>query len=184
MHESTAAMAIGAGVHAVILVEGTSDQNAVEALASRRGRDLDAEAIAVVSIGGARSIARYLAHFGPCGADVGLAGLYDAGEEHEFRHGLEKAGLGSALTRGDMEAVGFYACNADLEDELIRCLGTAVVEQILAEHDDLRSFRIFEKLPAQRDRTGHQRLRRFMGTRSGRKIHYARTWSTRCRELA
>ncbi len=161
-------------MRAVILVEGTSDQVAVETLARRRGRDLDAEEISIIPIGGARSIGRFLARFGPRGADVRLAGLGDAGEEDEFRRGLERAGLGADLTRDEMESLGFYLCVADLEDELIRCLGSSTVEQVIDAAGDLRSFRIFEKQPAQRGRTDQQRLRRFMGTRSGRKAHYAR----------
>ena len=50
---------------AVVLVEGASDQLAVEALAARRGRDLDAEGVSVVSIGGAGNIGRFLQLFGP-----------------------------------------------------------------------------------------------------------------------
>ena len=45
---------------AVILVEGVSDQRAVEAVAELRGRDLAAEGVAVVPIGGAQAIGRYL----------------------------------------------------------------------------------------------------------------------------
>jgi predicted ATP-dependent endonuclease of OLD family len=41
---------------AVILVEGVSDQRAVEAVAERRRRDLAAEGVAVVPIGGAQAI--------------------------------------------------------------------------------------------------------------------------------
>ena len=78
----------------VVLVEGLSDQAAVEALAGRRGRDLAAEGIRVVPIGGAQAIARELERFGPRGLDVELAGLCDAGEEQDFRRGLERAGLG------------------------------------------------------------------------------------------
>ena len=73
-----------------------------------------------------------------------------------------------------MESLGFYVCVADVEDELIRCLGSSTVEQIIDAAGDLRSFRIFEKQPAQLGRSDQQRLRRFMGTRSGRKINYAR----------
>jgi hypothetical protein len=41
----------------VVLVEGTSDRRAVETLARRRGRDLQAEAVAIVPMGGyARSL--------------------------------------------------------------------------------------------------------------------------------
>jgi predicted ATP-dependent endonuclease of OLD family len=36
----------------VVLVEGASDRRAVETLARRRGRDLQAEGVAVVPMGG------------------------------------------------------------------------------------------------------------------------------------
>ena len=168
------APAIGVDIRAVVLVEGISDQVALEALARRRGRDLGAERISVVPMGGARSIGRFLELFGPRGLDVRLAGLCDAGEEGDFRRGLERAGLGSHLTRADMESLGFYVCLADLEDELIRSLGTASVEHIVDAQGELGSFRTLQKQPAQQGRTHEAQLRRFMGTRGGRKIHYAR----------
>ena len=74
-----------------VLVEGLSDQRAVEALAERRGRDLDAERVSVVPIG-ARKRSDVL-------EDVRL-GLHEAGrrvamrEEGDFRRGLERAGIG------------------------------------------------------------------------------------------
>jgi hypothetical protein len=43
----------GGRPRAVVLVEGLSDRCAVEALAERRGRDLRAERVSVVPIGGA-----------------------------------------------------------------------------------------------------------------------------------
>src|SRR5438270_7291637 len=67
--------------HAVVLVEGISDQIAVETLAVRLGRDLAGEGIAVVPIGGAHAIGRFLTRLGPQGANTRLAGLYDIGEE-------------------------------------------------------------------------------------------------------
>jgi hypothetical protein len=164
----------GVELRAVVLVEGVSDRVAVEALAVRRGRDLDAERVAVVAIGGAQAIGRVLARFGPRGLDVQLAGLCDAGEERDFRCALERAGLGSVLTRAGMEALGFFVCDADLEDELIRAVGAASVEQLIEAQGELRSFRTLQKQPAQRGRTREQQLRRFMGSRSGRKINYAR----------
>src|SRR5204862_367989 len=45
-------------VRAIVLVEGFSDQIAVETLAARRGRDLADESVAVVPIGGAQACAR------------------------------------------------------------------------------------------------------------------------------
>jgi hypothetical protein len=158
----------------VVLVEGISDKVAVETLARRRGRDLDGEGISVVSIGGAQAIGRFLAEFGPEGLDVKLAGLCDAGEEREFQHGLERAGLGSNLTRAGMEALGFYVCVADLEDELIRALGASSVEDVVDAQGDLGSFRTLQKQAPWQGRTTEEQLRRFMGSGGRRKIRYAR----------
>jgi hypothetical protein len=158
---------------AVVLVEGVSDQVALEALAERRGRDLAAEGVSLLPIGGAQAIGGFLELFGPQGDNVRLAGLCDAGEEGEFRRGLERAGLGSNLTRADMERLGFYVCVADLEDELIRSLGAAAVEQVIDSQGDLRSFRTLQKQPAWRGRPTEEQLRRFFGSYGG-KIQYAR----------
>jgi len=163
-----------ADARAVVLVEGISDQVAIEALAERRGRDLDAECISVVPIGGAQALGRFLNRFGPQGLDVRLAGLCDAGEERDFRRALERAGLGSDLTRAEMERLGFYVCVADLEDELIRALGAASVEQVVAAQGDLGSFRTLQKQSPWQGRTIEEQLRRFMGSGGRRKIRYAR----------
>jgi hypothetical protein len=155
----------------VVLVEGTSDQHALEALARRRGRNLDAEGVSIVPMGGAQAIGSFLGQFGPRGLDVRLAGLCDAAEEGEFRRGLERAGLGSDLTRADMERLGFYVCDVDLEDELVRALGAAAVERIIAAERELGSFRTFQKQPAKRGQSLEEQLWRFMWNR---KIRYAR----------
>jgi hypothetical protein len=159
---------------AVVLVEGTSDQIALETLAERRGRDLEAEQVAIVPIGGAQAIGGFLERFGPQGLDVRLAGLCDAGEERDFRRGLERAGLGSDLTRAEMEALGFYVCDVDLEDELIRALGAEAVEHIAEGQGDLGAFRTLQKQPAWRGRPREEQLRRWMGSGGRRKIRYAR----------
>jgi len=159
---------------AVVLVEGTSDQIALETLAERRGRDLGADRVAIVPIGGAQAIGGFLERFGPQGLDVRLAGLCDAGEERDFRRGLERAGLGSDLTRAEMEALGFYVCDIDLEAELIRALGAEAVEQIAEAQGDLGAFRTLQKQPAWRGRPREEQLRRWMGSGGRRKIRYAR----------
>jgi hypothetical protein len=158
----------------VVLVEGVSDQAAVETLAQRRGRDLAAEGVSVLPIGGATNIRHFLELLGPHGSGVGLAGLCDAAEEGAFKRGLRMAGLGSDLDRAGMEALGFFVCVADLEDELIRALGAALVAEVVEAEGDLSSFQRFQLQPAQRERPVEHQLRRFMGTRSGRKAHYAR----------
>ena len=159
---------------AVVLVEGVSDQAAVEALAERHGRDLGAEGVSVVSIGGAQAIGRYLERFGPNRLDLRLAGLCDAAEEREFRRGLEQAGLGSDLSRAELERLGFFVCEADLEDELIRALGADTVLQVIEANGDLGPFRTLQKQPAWHARPTDEQLRRFMGSGGRRKIRYAR----------
>ena len=158
---------------AVVLVEGISDQRALEALARRRARDLHAEGVSVVAIGGSKNIARALEAFGPPGRGLRLAGLCDAGEERDYVRGLERVGLGVDLTRADMERLGFYVCVEDLEDELIRALGVAAVERVIEGEQELDAFRTFQLQPAWRDRPHEEQLRRFFGTYGGRKIRSA-----------
>ncbi len=165
--------AVAFSARTVVLVEGLSDQLALEALAERRGRNLESESIAIVPMAGSKNIGRFLDLFGPRGLGVRLAGLCDAAEEGDFQRGLERAGLGSNLTRIEMEQLGFYVCVEDLEDELIRSLGAAAVEEVIDAQGELASFRTFQKQPQWRARTNEEQLRRFFGTHRGRKIQSA-----------
>ncbi|GAA4877905.1 TOPRIM nucleotidyl transferase/hydrolase domain-containing protein [Kitasatospora terrestris] len=154
-----------AGVRTAVLVEGLSDLAAVEALAAGRGRDLAAEGVCVLPMGGATNIARYAELLGPPGLGLRLAGLSDEGEQGFYVRGLERAGAPSD---------GFFVCAADLEDELVRALGVPAVEEILAAGGDLPAWRTFVRQPAQQGRPAQRQLRRFLGTRKGRKIRYGR----------
>ncbi len=158
----------------IVLVEGISDQIALETLAARRGRDLDGEGILVLPIGGAQALGQFLTRFASQRPDVKLAGLCDAREEAVFRRCLERAGLASHATRRDMERLGFYVCVENLEDELIRALGSARVEAVLEAHGDLDSFRTFQKQPAWRGQPVERQLRRFLHSADRRSVRYAR----------
>src|SRR2546423_1489167 len=48
----------------------------------------------------------------------------------------------------------------------------AILVEGWSDHAELASFGSFQKQPAQQGRDDHAQLRRFMGTRSGRKIRY------------
>jgi hypothetical protein len=173
--EATArALAKADRARAVVLVEGVSDQIAVEALAARRGRDLDAEAVVVVPVGGVHAAARYLRRFGPAGAGVRLAGLCDAGEEDILRAGLARAGLGAPGSRAALGRLGFHVCVADLEDELIRAAGLPLVERLLDAQGDLGALRTLQRQPAWRGRRPEDQVRRFLGAGADRKLRYAR----------
>jgi OLD-like protein len=127
----------------VILVEGITDRIAVEAVAAKLGRDLEAEGVEVVPIGGAQAVRRAFAeHEGQR-----VAGLCDAPEERWFRRVL-----------GDAT----YVCVENLEDELIRALGAARVEGVVAAQGDLETFRNFQNQPAWRGRSTESQLLRWM----------------------
>lgn len=144
---------------AVVLVEGESDARAVLATASVLGHDLAREGVRVRAMGGATNVRRELTALD--GARV--LGLYDAPEERFFAR---------ALGTDDLEGAGFFRCEEDLEDELIRALGVDRVLDVVAEHVDLASYRIVRQQPFHRGRPEPDVLRRFLGTASGRKIAY------------
>jgi hypothetical protein len=139
----------------VRLVEGVSDRRAVETLARRRGRDLHAEGIAVVPMGGFGNLPRLLGQY----RDVPLAGLYDVGEERHFMRAL------GCDDRDELERAGFYACTRDLEDELTRAMGPEGMERLLSEQGELRAFRTYQKQPAHRARALEEQLHGFMWNR-------------------
>ncbi len=176
----------GVDAQAVVLVEGLSDKSAIEALAQRQGRHLDAEHIAVLAMGGASNIGHFINRFGPPGLGLRMAGLYDQAEVGYFRRGLERAGLlpryedsraelsRSQESRAEMEALGFYVCVSDLEDELIRALGVEGVLAIVEAEGELGSFHTLQHQAAHEGRRTDEQLHRFLGTRAGRKIRYGR----------
>jgi hypothetical protein len=152
-------------VRTVVLLEGLSDVAAVEALAGRRGRDLESEGVCVLSMGGAMNVGRFCQVLGPPGLGLRLTGLCDERERGYYARGLERAGAAGQT---------FFVCAADLEDELIRALGVARVQELVREQGDLRPLQTFLRQPAQQGRAAEQQLRRFLGTKKGRKIHYGR----------
>ncbi|MFJ9212392.1 TOPRIM nucleotidyl transferase/hydrolase domain-containing protein [Streptomyces sp. NPDC102264] len=152
-------------VRVAVLLEGLSDVAAVNALAESRGRNLAAEGVCVLSIGGAMSIGRYARLLGSPGLDLRLTGLCDERERPFYARGFERAGAAQD---------GFFVCAADLEDELIRMLGVTRVEEAVRAEGDLRALRTFLRQPAQQGRAPQQQFRRFLGTKKGRKIHYGR----------
>jgi hypothetical protein len=136
----------------VVLVEGITDRIALEAVAAKLGLDLDEEGIEIVPIGGAQAIRRAAAQY----EGQPVVGLCDAGEERWFRRVLGDAA---------------YVCTADLEDELIRALGPAGVEEVVAAQGELETFRNFQNQPAWRGRPVEAQLRRWLQN-GGRYLRY------------
>jgi hypothetical protein len=147
------------GIRLAVLVEGRSDAAAVTALAGRLGRDLGAEGAIVIPMGGAMSVPRFFRVVGPDGLSWQVAGLCDAGERSHFDRLLA--------------AERVFACERDLEEELLRALGVERAEAVLEAQGDLDRFRTFQKQPAQRGRHVERQLHRFLGSVGGRKERYA-----------
>ncbi|MFE1285642.1 TOPRIM nucleotidyl transferase/hydrolase domain-containing protein [Streptomyces sp. NPDC058751] len=157
-------------VKTVVLLEGPSDLAAVGALAESRGRDLEAEGVCVLAMNGAMSVGRHARLLGPQGLGLRLTGLCDEAERGYYARALGQDGPEGEGARQRE----FFVCAADLEDELIRALGVSRVEELIREEGDLRALRTFVRQPAQHGRSPQRQLRRFLGTKKGRKIHYGR----------
>ncbi|MGW2173793.1 TOPRIM nucleotidyl transferase/hydrolase domain-containing protein [Streptomyces sp. NPDC001705] len=162
--ETAGELAGALALRTAVLLEGPSDLAAVEALAEREGRDLVAEGVAVVAMGGAMSVGRYAGLLGPPGLGLRLKGLCDVGEVRFYERGWQRAGAPR----------DFFVCEADLEDELLRALGPDRAEEIIRAEGELRPWQTFLGQPAQHGRSRHQQLRRFLSTKKGRKIRYGR----------
>lgn len=157
-----------------MLVEGESDLAAVRALAELRGVDLERNGVEPIVLGGAQAIGRQLRAYRDRDDRRRVAGLYDIGEEAVFRRALERNGFGMTPDRRDLEARGFFACDRDLEEELIRALGAERVLAVIAEQGDEERFRALQHQSVWRDRPVDAQLRRFMGSGARRKIRYGR----------
>ncbi|WP_256104717.1 TOPRIM nucleotidyl transferase/hydrolase domain-containing protein [Streptomyces sp. ODS05-4] len=165
-------------VGAVVLLEGLSDAAAVEALAAGLGRDLAADGVCVLPMGGAMNVGRFAEFLGPSGLGLRLTGLCDENERPYYARGWERAGAGRESGRAGPEGAEsgaeFFVCAADLEDELIRALGPARVAELVEAEGERRALEIFLRQPAQQGRAPQAQLRRFLGTKKGRKIRYGR----------
>lgn len=158
----------------IVLVEGVTDELAVTLAARRSGRDLKAEGVSVVPINGAHAISRFLRRLAAEEHGAKLAGLYDEGEEEVIRAALERAGYGPILDRSGLEAVGFFACIADLEDELIRAAGESILLRLIELEGDSQPWHTFRSQRAWNGRPLDQQFRRFIRSVSERNSRYIR----------
>jgi hypothetical protein len=161
----------------VVLVEGPSDAAVLEVLARRLGLLPPARVtgpvagpaagpvVRIVAMGGVTNIGRYLTEY----AGLPVAGLCDGGEVRFFAMALRRHGH-DAETCEQLARLGFFVCDGDLEDELIRALGTDAVLDVIERQGELPLLRTLQQQPAQRERSLHAQLHRFFGTKSGRKL--------------
>ena len=146
----------------VLLVEGVSDQIAVETLARATGADLAGSGSVVVPAGGAHGMAQFAERFTSEGRSVVL--LVDVGEEPVVRRGLTRRGL-------DVPVV---VCDRDLEDELMRAVTPEEMERLVERNGQLDAFRTLQRQSAWDGRPLADQLRRFISSGATRKSQYAR----------
>jgi hypothetical protein len=166
-------MATTPTIRTLVLVEGDSDAAAVRALAELIGCDLALHHIQIRSAGGVTSYSKVLADFVRTHPGAGFCGMYDVADERHVCRAITGAAAPIAAHES-LESFGFFACVADLEDELIRALGAEDVERVIEAEGELKSLRRFQAMPRHRGEPVHRQLRRFLGTRSTRKIRSAR----------
>src|SRR5690242_2174866 len=119
-------------IRALVLVEGESDAAAVRALSNLIGFDLARYHVWLQSTNGVTNYSRALSTFTLAHPHARFCGLYDVADERYVRRAL--SGVATTLTNdSSVESFGFFACVADLEDELIRALGAESVERVIEE---------------------------------------------------
>ncbi len=149
----------------VVLVEGESDAVVVRALIAARDGDAD-----VRPMGGVTNLAHHLEELG--GPADHVIALVDAGELRFAEGALRRHGV-RAEGAEQLAWHGVFVCERDLEDVLIRALGTDTVLDELAGMGELAAFRTLAQMPQWRDRPVAEQLHRFAGSGSGRKARLA-----------
>jgi hypothetical protein len=159
-------------VGTVVLLEGPSDVAAVRAVAAAYGVTDNVYPYHLIDMGGVTNVRRHLAAFRTASAPVRVVGMCDVGEARFFVRALQANGDG-LHQEAELAEHGFYVCDADLEDELIRALGPERVVNVLCRLGLRGRLATFQRQPAWRDRPLHEQLHRFAGTASGRKTMLA-----------
>lgn len=155
-----------AGVRKVVLLEGVSDIAAVRAVAATCGVALDD--VELVDLRGVTNVQRELVALQRAGGEVAVHGLCDAPEVRFVEHALRRVGC-PVRDSSDLAAYGFFVCQADLEEELIRALGNERAVDVIETLGLAQKLHTLRQQPAWQDHSLATQLHRFCGVASGRK---------------
>lgn len=147
------------GARVIAVVEGVTDQIAVETTAGLVGVDLTE--VVVLPINGAQAIARVAPELDRTAPGRPIVGLCDVAELPYF----ERAGAGR---RFDV-----FVCRDDLEDELLRAAGEQLVLEVFDAGGDAASFRTMRRQAAWCDRPFAEQAHRFVRAGARRGQRYA-----------
>ncbi len=166
------------GPHVVVLVEGDSDAVALNVVAGRLGWSPPDTGIQITPVGGITNFGTAIDALLLADRRVHVGGLYDAGQAGWLVGALRRRGWDVGHDRLDLERLGFFLCDVDLEDEMIRALGVPAVEAIIDAAGELGALRTLQRQPHQREQPADKQVRRFIGTKSGRKRRCAELFAT------
>lgn len=156
----------GSDKRLVVLLEGPSDVAAVRALMESGG--IDPAPVELVSLQGITNVGRVLKEIRQVVGDIDVVGLCDAAESRFPVQALADDGL-PARDATDLPVYGWFVCEADLEDELIRALGPQQALQALEGAGLGGRFEALRIQGAWADRPLAEQLHRFCGAAAGRK---------------
>ncbi|WP_237565566.1 hypothetical protein [Ornithinimicrobium cavernae] len=168
----------------LVLLEGPSDVAALTALLRQaptgpgeRPAGAGRPAYELVDLGGVTNVGAHLRRAREFDPAPRVLGLCDAGEVRVLLRALQRVGREVAEPQ-DLAAEGFFVCDRDLEDELIRALGPQRCLEVLDEQGLADRFATFSRQQAWAGRPLTERLHRFSGIASGRKILLAGAMAT------
>ncbi len=149
-----------------MLLEGVSDVAAIRAVARLCAVDL--RTVTLANLHGVTNVYRVLVQLHRDAPDTEILGLCDIGEVRFVQRAL--AAIGRPVRDvTDLPAYGFFVCRADLEEELIRALGTSRTVDVVERIGLGPKLAGLRRQPAWLDRPLDEQLHRFCGVASGRK---------------
>ncbi|GMA18969.1 hypothetical protein MM440_04650 [Arsenicicoccus piscis] len=150
----------------IVLLEGVSDVAAVRAIMRTNG--IDETGIELRDLHGVTNVGRVLSEIRQLTPDVDVIGMCDAAEVRFVERALEADGC-PVTDASDLPAYGFFVCDADLEDELIRAIGPVRAVEVIERAGLGPKLAALQQQTAWRDRPLAEQLHRFCGVASGRK---------------
>ncbi|WP_029202167.1 hypothetical protein [Ornithinimicrobium pekingense] len=157
----------------LVLLEGPSDVAALGAVLGRCAPRVPRTAYRLVDMGGVTNTAAHLRAARADRPSWPVLGLCDEAESWVVARALQQQGV-EAGDGADLAQHGFFVCRRDLEEELIRALGVEGCLLLLERAGLGHRFRSFSRQRVWADRPVRERLHRFAGVASGRKILLAR----------
>lgn len=150
----------------VCLLEGASDVAAVRRLMTAQA--IDPAPIELVNLQGVTNVGRVLKELRQVRGDVDVVGMCDVAESRFVERALAEDGL-PVTDVTDLPIYGFFVCEADLEEELIRALGPERARDALVGQGLGGKLEALRTQPEWADRPLAEQLHRFCGAASGRK---------------